>query len=66
MSSPLEGKAAQPDAELAQASEEVALQNIPAPPAAIREDQVVNAVAFLSHPKVQAWILRDFRDLMRT
>lgn len=54
MSSPLEEKAAQPDAEPAQASEAFAPQDTPAPPAAIREDQVVNAVAFLSHPKVQS------------
>jgi hypothetical protein len=27
----------------------------PAPAAALREDQVQNAVAFLSHPKVRRW-----------
>jgi hypothetical protein len=60
----LEEKAAQPDAEVAQSGEASAAQSTQAQPAAIREDQVVNAVAFLSHPKVLAWILRDFREII--
>lgn len=64
MSSFPEEKDEQPGAEPAQAGQGTVPQSIPAEPAAVREDQVANAVAFLTHPKVLARILRNIRDLI--